>query len=170
MAKFERHDVRVPGDFLRGDRKRHRPVRRLWQGPWQIGTPAGGFFQAFSNSSSYYPGQIYIDCGDQSTSAIFFRTGNSATRLSITHDSDSVFVPPSNTGRGLVVRGASLQSGDLQQWQNSSNSPLVAVRADGNLASAKTQPAIVLGHWTPCWPSTIQTIRPAPRSATSRFT
>jgi hypothetical protein len=109
-------------------------------GALRLGTSFdGGVFQAFSNSDGGYPGQTYIDCGNQSTSAVVLRTANSTNRFSITHNGDAVFLPATYDRRGLVVRGLSSQTGDLQQWQNNSTTPLFAIRADGQLATANSE-------------------------------
>jgi hypothetical protein len=100
---------------------------------------AGGMIQMFHNGVPSLPGQCYIDCGNDTNSAIFFRTANGTERLRIKHNSDSTFVPPSASGRGLVVKGASSQTGDLQQWQDISANVLFAIRADGHIASTNIE-------------------------------
>jgi hypothetical protein len=94
---------------------------------------AGGMVQMFHNGVTAFSGQCYIDCGNQSTSAIIFRTANATERLRITHDGDATFVPASINDRGLVVKGLESQSGDLQVWEDSDGIAQFGIRADGTL-------------------------------------
>lgn len=102
----------------------------------------GGAFIAYSNGDGTYPGQAFIDCGQGSTSATIFRTGlggTVVTRFQITHIGDALFAPPSNTGKGLVVKALASQSGNLQEWQDSSASPQSLINKQGYVVTRRTE-------------------------------
>ncbi len=61
----------------------------------------------------------------RNTGALNLGTLITGTQLSV--------IPINNTTTGIVVRGATSQSNDLQQWQNNAGTTLASIQASGNL-------------------------------------
>ena len=72
-------------------------------------TPSGAGFQAFSNSSASFPGQIYFDSGANNSAALIFRTapssGTITTRMRI--ESNGTIKLSSYTSNGFVKTSSS---------------------------------------------------------------
>lgn len=59
-------------------------------------------------------------------------------RATIAPSGDAVFSPPTASDKGLIVKGLSSQSGNLQEWQNSSGVVLTSIDKNGYFMTKKT--------------------------------
>ncbi|MDD5165335.1 MAG: tail fiber domain-containing protein [Candidatus Pacebacteria bacterium] len=121
-----------------------------------LGNAAGTLSAGILQSSKYYLGTdlgLFPVGGGQSTVQTYWGlklVGNSqSTPQGYTPsntgnvDDFSVMIPNQQASKiGLVVRGASSQTGNLFQWQNSGGTPLGGIDASGNLGIGTTSPSV----------------------------
>jgi hypothetical protein len=90
----------------------------IWQGGGGRALQMGSFHE------------LYLVGGRNSNTALSFVNGSNATFNTI--------VLNTNDSIGLIVRGTSGQTADLQQWRNSSNTVLSEIMSDGSLMISAT--------------------------------
>jgi hypothetical protein len=141
IASTTANDSNYPGiEFKGGTYATTYPFVRLSNGGLAI-FMVGGY-------SATYPGQTLIGC--DAISGLFFQTSTSgypSDRMRIT-TSGLVGINETSPGaqlqvttaaaatKGLIVKGASAQSANLQEWQNSSGVSLLHINSNGDLVKS----------------------------------
>jgi hypothetical protein len=99
---------------------------------------AGGYGVGFKTTSSgsevirFNSGQIALTVGQGGNNAGLLVNGNLGSSGSV-----ASFVNAGNAAsKGIVVKGATSQTGNLQEWQNNAGSVLSAVKSDGSIQPA----------------------------------
>ncbi len=101
---------------------------------------SGSNFACRANTS----GGCYF--GNLGNGQTYYQTAG-ANRVQITANGAVVFNPEGSTGASVVqvtVKGAAAQSANLQEWQNSSGTPLAAVTSAGYIGVGRTDPAALI--------------------------
>lgn len=90
------------------------------------GLSSGVDYIQFTNAATANPSAVQINAKGSSTSIIFVQAGKGPNGFFQVNPGDA-------TGRALVVKGLSSQTGNLMEFQNSSNTVLGFVDANGSL-------------------------------------
>jgi hypothetical protein len=90
------------------------------------GYVGGTVFKVTSYGGALFKDAVAIGAGPTSDQELMIHNGSGPTRM------------------GLVVKGTTAQTGDLQQWQDSSGSPLTVVTSDGHVGIGTPTPQSAL--------------------------
>lgn len=113
------------GDFDMGDHALKRTTYLDLKSASAPSNPSSGYFRAYLDS-----GDSHIKYRDNSGTVVDL---TARVKTSPSADADNVIQPTANTVTPLTVKGASSQSDNLTEWQNSSSTVLARVDAVGNV-------------------------------------